>query len=331
MEGPQREIGIAIGDILLGKYRVERVLGAGGMGAVVAARHLKLDQRVAIKVLLPGALEDSEIVARFEREARASAKMKSEHIARVTDVGTLESGTPYMVMEYLEGEDLDMLLRRKRSLPIDQAVELVVQTCEVLSEAHEIGIVHCDLKPANLFCVKRPGGRLSIKVLDFGISKLMTEDPTTARGIMGSPAYMSPEQIRSAHSVDARADIWAIGVVLYELLTGILPFTGRTLPGMLTSIAIEPTPSVRHLRVDVPVALDAAIQTCLQMDPAARYPSASDLARALAPFTRIETPACERGVSPDSEAGPVALRRAPRLYRPAVIETRVESTRLIEA
>jgi eukaryotic-like serine/threonine-protein kinase len=288
---PKVEIGLAVGDVLLGKYRVERVLGAGGMGAVVAARHLKLDQDVAIKVLLPEVLDDCEIVARFEREARAAAKIRSQHIARVTDVGTLENGTPYMVMEYLEGEDLDTLLRRRRSLPIDQAVELVVQTCEVLAQAHELGIVHRDLKPANLFCVPRPGGRLSIKVLDFGISKVMAEELTKVGGIMGSPGYMSPEQIRSAHSVDGRADIWAIGVVLYEMLAGIVPFSARTLPGMLTSIATQPAPSVRRFRLDVSARLDAVIQKCLQKDPQDRHQSAADLAAELAPFLRNTTPA----------------------------------------
>jgi serine/threonine-protein kinase len=291
----QMQIGIEVGDTLLGKYRVEQVLGVGGMGAVVAARHLRLDQTVAIKVLLPEVLEDDDMVTRFEREARAAAKIKSDHIVRVNDVGTLENGTPYMVMEYLEGEDLETLLRRRRSLPIDQAVELAVQACEVLSEAHALGIVHRDLKPANLFCVPRPDGaggeRPSLKVLDFGISKVMTENLTTVRGIMGSPAYMSPEQIRSAHTVDGRADIWALGVVLFEMLTGFAPFTARTLPGMLTAIATESSPSVRRYRLDVPKKLEAVIQKCLQKDRADRYASATELAEALAPFLRHETSA----------------------------------------
>jgi serine/threonine-protein kinase len=274
------------GDILLEKYQVERVLGVGGMGVVVAARHMKLDQTVAIKVLLPELMDDGEIMTRFEREARAAARIKSDHIAKVTDVGTLDSGRPYMVMEYLEGEDLETLLRRRRSLAIDQAVRLVLQICEVLSEAHGLGIIHRDLKPANLFCVRRAAGGLSIKVLDFGISKVMNENLTAVQGLMGSPAYMSPEQIRSPQGVDARSDIWALGVVLFQMLTGRLPFTARTLPGILTSIATEPAPSARRARLDVPRKLDAVIKKCLQKEPADRYASANELAADLAPLVR---------------------------------------------
>jgi serine/threonine-protein kinase len=277
---------ITTGDILLEKYQVERVLGVGGMGVVVAARHMKLDQTVAIKVLLPDLMDDGEVMTRFEREARAAARIKSDHIAKVTDVGTLESGRPYMVMEYLEGEDLEALLRRRRSLAIDQAVRLVLQICEVLSEAHGLGIIHRDLKPANLFCVRRAAGGLSIKVLDFGISKLMNENLTAVHGLMGSPAYMSPEQIRSPQGVDARSDIWALGVVLFQMLTGRLPFNARTLPGILTSIATEPAPSARRARPDVPRKLDAIIQKCLQKEPAERYASANEVAADLAPLIR---------------------------------------------
>src|SRR6187431_451345 len=161
---------IAPGTILAGKYRVEGVLGSGGMGMVVAAHHLQLDERVAIKVLLPQMLENSEATARFSREARAAVKIKSEYVARVIDVGSLESGHPYMVMEYLEGEDLaDMLSRGP--LPREQAVELVLQACEALCEAHALGIIHRDIKPANFYCVRRTDGLLAMKLLDFGISR----------------------------------------------------------------------------------------------------------------------------------------------------------------
>jgi serine/threonine-protein kinase len=284
MQCPQ--IGIEVGDTLLGKYRVERVLGVGGMGVVVAAYHLRLDRTVAIKVLLPDVLEEGDMVARFEREARAAAKIKSDHSVKVYDVGTLDDGTPYMVMEYLEGEDIESLLRRRRSLPIDQAVDLVTQACEVLSEAHALGIIHRDLKPANLFCVPRADGRQSLKVLDFGISKMMCETLTTVHGIMGSPAYMSPEQIRTPQGVDARADIWALGIVLYEMLTGLTPFNARTLPAILTNIATQHAPPVRRFRLDVPARLEAVVHKCLEKDPADRYASAAELAEALAPFLR---------------------------------------------
>src|SRR6266851_4099597 len=160
------------GDLLAGKYRVERVLGAGGMGIVVAAHHLQLDERVAIKFLLPEMLSHQETVERFSREARAAVKIKSEQVTRVIDVGTLDNGAPYMVMEYLDGSDLAALLQQSGALPIEQAVEFVLQACEAIADAHGLGIVHRDLKPANLFCIRRSDGLLSIKVLDFGISKV---------------------------------------------------------------------------------------------------------------------------------------------------------------
>src|ERR1051326_8983161 len=167
MTGPVKE-----GGVLAGKYRVERVLGVGGMGVVVSALHLQLDERVALKFLLPDALENQEAVARFQREARAAVKIKSEHVARVSDVGQLENGAPYMVMEYLEGSDLSDVLKQRGSLPVEEAVQYVLEACEAIAEAHALGIVHRDLKPSNLFLAKRPDGRSIVKVLDFGISKV---------------------------------------------------------------------------------------------------------------------------------------------------------------
>jgi len=223
--------GVRPGEILAGKYRVERVLGWGGMGVVVAAHHLELDQRVALKFLSPQALASAEIVARFAREARAAVRIKSEHVARVTDVGQLDNGSPFMVMEYLDGVDLSGWLAQKGPLPAEQAVDFVLQACEALAEAHALGIVHRDLKPANLFCIRRADGNLSIKVLDFGISKVTapgasssSPDMTGTTVIVGSPFYMSPEQMFSSRGVDARTDIWSLGVVLFELLTGALRF-----------------------------------------------------------------------------------------------------------
>ena len=212
------------GEILAGKYRVERLLGSGGMGMVVAAHHLDLDEKVALKLLLPGAATNPMLVARFVREARAAAKIKSEHVARVTDVGQLEDGSPYMVMEHLEGSDLAAYLTRTGPLPVAEAVDFVLQACEALAEAHGLGIVHRDLKPANLFCVQRVDDQRSIKVLDFGISKISVDTAsqslTQTSALMGSPLYMSPEQMQSARTVDARADIWSLGVILFELLAG---------------------------------------------------------------------------------------------------------------
>src|SRR5580704_996551 len=220
MENPAKSVGVRVGEVLAGKYRVEGILGAGGMGVVVAAHHLQLDERVALKFLLPEALANAEAVARFDREARAAVKIKSEHVARVIDVGKLENGSPYMGMEYLDGSDLSAWLQKRGSPPIPQVVDFVLQACEAIAEAHSLGIVHRDLKPANLFCIRRPDGGLCIKVLDFGISKMsMLGDlhMTGTTAVFGSPAYMSPEQMHASKDVDGRTDVWSLGVILYEL------------------------------------------------------------------------------------------------------------------
>jgi serine/threonine-protein kinase len=288
--GPNSEAGVREGDVLAGKFRVERVLGVGGMGVVVAAHHLQLDQKVALKFLLPEALANPDAVARFAREARAAVKIQSEHVARVIDVGTLESGAPYMVMEYLEGGDLAGWLQQRGPLPVDQAVEFVLQACEALAEAHALGIIHRDLKPANLFCIRRADGRLSIKVLDFGISK-MTEvgisgpgAMTHATAIMGSPLYMSPEQMRSAKEVNSQTDIWALGVILFELITGKQPFVAESLPELFHRVGSEPPPPLRGFRPEVPAALEAVISRCLEKERQKRYPNVGGLSLALLPF-----------------------------------------------
>jgi eukaryotic-like serine/threonine-protein kinase len=288
---PQAVTGVREGDILAGKYRIDKILGEGGMGVVVAAHHIHLDEKVAIKFLLPEALKNAEAVARFAREARAAVKIKSEHVARVSDVGTLETGAPYMIMEFLEGWDLSALVHRTGPLPVEQAVEFVLQACEAIADAHGLGIVHRDLKPANLFCIRQSDGMLSIKVLDFGISKMtgagatgpdMGMTKTTA--VMGSPLYMSPEQMQSARSVDARTDIWAIGVILYELLTGKVPFSGDSLPELCVAILQTPPVPIMKRRPDVPPGLEQAILKCLEKDRNNRYANVAELAVALADF-----------------------------------------------
>ena len=286
-----QEIGIREGDLIADKYQVTKLLGVGGMGVVVAAHHLRLDELVAIKLLLPEATADADAVRRFEREARAAVKIKSEHVARIIDVGTLESGAPFIVMEYLRGEDLADRIARTGPLLIEDAVEILLQACEAIAEAHALGIVHRDLKPANLFCVHGADGRACVKVLDFGISKLTKASArssglgmTKTRAMMGSPYYMSPEQMESPRTVDARTDIWSLGVVLFQLLTGEVPFTGETLPQVCVNVATRPAPSLRKLRPEVPNGLESVAMRCLEKDPNKRYPTIAALATALARF-----------------------------------------------
>jgi eukaryotic-like serine/threonine-protein kinase len=278
------------GDVLAGKFRIERVLGKGAMGIVVAATHIQLEERVALKFLLPEALINADAVLRFAREARAAVKIKSEHVARVSDVGTLESGSPYMVMEYLEGQDLSHWMRDRGQVAVADAVEFLLQACEALAEAHALGIVHRDLKPANLFVTTRSDGTPCIKVLDFGISKFTTPgsssdmNMTKTSTVMGSPLYMSPEQLSSTRSVDARADIWAIGVILFELVAGRVPFEAENMPALCRKVVEDPPPSLRELCKEAPAALEPILLRCLAKDRAQRFTNVAELATALAPL-----------------------------------------------
>ncbi|HEU5073988.1 MAG TPA: serine/threonine-protein kinase [Polyangiaceae bacterium] len=279
---------VAPGDVLVDKYRVERVLGAGGMGVVVAATHLELQEQVAVKFLHPEAIESPEAAARFLREARVAVKIRSENVARVIDVGRLENGAPYMVMEYLEGEDLAAQVLRG-PLPLETAVDYVIQACSAMAEAHKVGVVHRDLKPANLFVVRGSDGSPVIKVLDFGISKLSVPDLSEAgltktSTMMGSPYYMSPEQMRSARDVDVRTDVWALGVILFELLTAQNAFGGTSLPELVANIMTVGPRSLKDMRPGVPDGLCRVVYRCLEKDPAQRFQNVADLAQALVPF-----------------------------------------------
>jgi serine/threonine-protein kinase len=277
------------GDILAGKYRVERVLGEGAMGVVVAAMHVHLGERVALKFLKSELASSQEVVARFLREAQSAVRIKGEHIARVSDVGTLETGAPYMVMEYLTGSDLGDLLEKKGKFDVATAADCVIQACDALAEAHVLGIVHRDLKPSNLFLTKRPDGSALVKVLDFGVAKLLNNDPSkpalTANGaVIGSPVYMSPEQLLGKKTVDIRSDVWQLGVILYELLTGECPFDGRTMADIMLAIGVHPPRPLRQLRADVPPELEATILRCLEKEPDKRTPDVAALAEGLLPF-----------------------------------------------
>jgi eukaryotic-like serine/threonine-protein kinase len=296
-EGPPdssetEKVTVRPGDVLLGKYRVERVLGVGGMGVVVLAHHIPLDERVALKFLHAATRKNRTAVERFLREARSAAKIKNEHVARIIDVGALEDGAPYMVMEYLEGRDLAAWLEHRGPMPIDRTVDFVIQALEALAEAHAQNIVHRDLKPANLFCVSRADGQPSIKVLDFGISKVITSpnapSMTKTRDLLGSPYYMSPEQMQRAKDADARTDIWSLGVMLFELITGHPPFLGETVMEIAIKVATDPTPSMQNRGMEVPPLLEAVIAKCLEKDPRRRYGNVGELAVALLPFTTAD-------------------------------------------
>jgi serine/threonine-protein kinase len=276
---------IGPGDRIDGKYVVERLLGRGGMGAVYVAVHQELNRRVAIKVLLPGVEQSEEALARFTREARAAAALQSDHVARVLDVGRLPNGNPYTVMELLEGEDLSALASRVGTLPVPEAIHIVLQTCDAIAEAHALGIVHRDIKPANIFLARRPNGSVTVKVLDFGISKAAgltgSASLTASFALMGSPLYMSPEQLREARAVDGRADIWALGVTLYELLTGTTPFAAPALAEICTNILTVAPRGARSLRPDVPEALDGIVMRCLEKAPEDRFAHVQELVAAL--------------------------------------------------
>jgi serine/threonine-protein kinase len=278
---------ITPGTVLAGKYRVERILGQGGMGVVVEARHIALEERVALKFLLPDFAVHPEASARFLREARAAVKIKSEHVARVSDVGTLDSGSPYMVMEFLEGSDLSQALERTGTLKIEDAIDYLVQGCDALAEAHSYGIVHRDIKPANLFLGKRPDGTAIVKVLDFGISKTQgaaVENLTKTMAAMGSALYMSPEQMRQTKSVDHRTDIYALGITLYELLAGKQPYYAETLPQLCAEILTGVPAPLRETRPDVPEDLARIIEKAYARDQQARFQTVSEFVVALAPF-----------------------------------------------
>jgi serine/threonine-protein kinase len=289
-------------ELVAGKYRPVRLIGEGGMGFVVEAEHVVLARGVAIKLMKPAMIRLPGAASRFLREARAAVSIQGEHVARVLDVGSVDArdavalrtvldevadGTPYMVMELLRGDDLATRLRARGRLPIDEAIDYVLQACEAIAEAHRLGIVHRDLKPANLFLTARPDGTPLVRVLDFGISKMRAPDDgctTTAGSALGSPRYMSPELLRDAKTVDARADVWALGCVLYELVSGLPAFDSDSIAGLAARIATDPAPRLRAAAPAAPAALERVVLACLEKDPARRISGVAELARSLAPM-----------------------------------------------
>ena len=292
-EVPRREDPVVslptLGTILAGKYRIDRVLGEGGMGIVYEAFHLRLQHRVAIKMLLPVVLADPEFAARFEREARAIATLESPHVAKILDVDTSPEGLPYMVIEYLEGHDLAEELATRGRLPAEEAVELVMEACVPIAQAHALGIVHRDLKPSNLFLATK-GGERRLVLIDFGVSKVFADSEakmTSSFQGLGTPHYMSPEQIRCPSDVDHRSDVWSLGIILYELLTGKTPFNGAA-TSVIAAIVADPVPPPRTFRPDMPEALQAVIMRALEKDLELRFQDIPSMAQALSEFAPVE-------------------------------------------
>jgi len=282
-----------VGAVVAGKYRIERKLGEGGMGLVVAASHLALGGEVALKFLSPGPDEElrPDAVARFTREAQNVARLKSKHVTRVLDMGTVDTGAPFIVMELLEGMDLHKYSRKNGPLSIVDAVEFVLQAAEGVAEAHALGIVHRDLKPANLFLTHGPDGTPFVRVLDFGIAKNIHAKKeagdvslTAGTDVLGSPLYMSPEQIRNPKDVDPRSDVWSLGAILYKLLTGRAAFDADNPSASLAMIVMEEPTPITRFRPDVPPQLEAVIRRSMEKKREVRFQNVDELACALLPF-----------------------------------------------
>lgn len=296
------------GTIVANKYRIDGVLGAGGMGVVMSATHVALDAPVAIKLLREDMAQDEDLAERLMFEARAVARMRSKHVVRVLDVARLESGEPYIVLERLQGADLAQILTDRGPLPVAETVDYLLQACEGLAEAHGIGIVHRDLKPENLFLSETPEGPV-LKLLDFGISKnvgntLRGQRHSTDSGdAIGSPYYMSPEQMRASPLLDARADIWSLGAIAFELLTGKCPFEAATPAAVCTKVLVHETPSLREQCPEAPPALEAVVRRCLEKSASARFQNVGELGDALREATGLD-PRSASGVRSKSLPAP---------------------------
>ncbi|WP_438025774.1 protein kinase domain-containing protein [Sorangium sp. So ce233] len=294
MRGLEEIQGLEVGTLIAGKYRVNRLLARGAMGAVVAATHVELGELRAIKLLLPSTAADPEMCARFLREARIAARLRSEHAVKVHEVGRLEGGLPFLVMEFLAGRDLRIIRKKRGPLPVEEATLYVIQACDALAEAHALGLVHRDVKPANLFLTHARDGSPCIKVLDFGVSKVAVsgaasaefgETQTSTGQMLGTPHYMPPEQMRGQRDVDARADIWAIGSLLYVLLTGRYPMHARSVETVSLVLGGKFVPSPpSEVRRGLTPEIDPIILRCLERDRDRRWPDVAELVLALRPF-----------------------------------------------
>jgi serine/threonine-protein kinase len=295
-----------VGLLLQGRYRVLKKLGEGGMGAVYEAHHELIGKRLALKCLHAQFLSHKEVVERFYREANAATAVGNEHIIEVSDVGTFDDGSPYIIMEFLDGVEFGKLLDTVGSLPVARLVRIVTQVCDALGAAHARGIVHRDMKPENVYLVKRGTDSDFVKVLDFGISKMkesnesLTGPSLTKTGTaLGTPYYMPPEQAQGLRDVDHRADIYAVGVILYQGLTGRLPFDAESYPALMVKIMTDTPVPIEQLRSDVPSALAAVVTKAMCRDRAQRFSSTAELAEALRPFRELDhTPVMLAAVRP---------------------------------
>lgn len=309
---------IAIGAVLARRYRIDGVIAEGGMSTVYRAYHLLLEQAVAIKVMRPELARVPQAVARFVNEARAGAQLSGPHSLRVIDIGRIENGPPYLVLELLEGSDLRTVLAERGPLPLVEAVQLILQACDGVAEAHSRGIIHRDLKPENLFLSAAPSGNRVLKLIDFGISKRIVDERAknlTAFGeSVGSPHYMSPEQMSAPERVDGRSDVWALGVVLFELLTGETPFKAETTPIVFARVlGGEPT-ELSKLRRDLPQQVQQVVSRCLAKEPDQRFANVAELAAAL---SRLEGRRDSRFSNSFELDAPTLRRRSGRMAKRA--------------
>ena len=274
-----------LGQTLAGKYRIEALINEGGMGAVYRATHVLMDKTVAIKVLHPALAADDKIVARFSREAKAASRISHPHALSVTDFGESENGVVFLVMEYLKGETLKEVIRSEGQMPLPRVREIIRQVCGALEAAHAEGVVHRDLKSDNIMLIDVGGGDWA-KVLDFGIAKItekVGQDPalTAPNLIIGTPQYMSPEQCSQAAEIDSRSDIYSLGVILYEMLVGHVPFTGESPTAIMMKHLQEPPPSVLEERKDLPAAVGRVVMRAMAKRPEDRFQTVSELSEEL--------------------------------------------------